>query len=113
MAKNKTYQQTNSAPKLIGDTYSDPTEEIEKEAPPSLVIDKEEPEQDTDWLDISTAPDNGTFINLVENLTDNPIMGYWKRTRKLVKMRWHMTGKWVNALTGMNIGFVPKYWRVR
>lgn len=113
MAKNKSWQQTNPAPKLEGDTYSDRTEEIEKEPAPKIIIDHEDSELDTNWLDISTAPKDGNVIVVAEVLTDDGVLSYWKKTRKLVKMRWHVAGKWMRYTTNMGLGFEPKYWRAK
>lgn len=113
MAKNKNYQQSKPIVNPVEESYSGPPEEFEKESAPNIVIDKEDLEQDTNWLDISTAHKDGTSFMLAENLTDEGVFGYWKKTRKIVKMRWHVSGKWVNGATNMDIGFVPKYWRMR
>ncbi len=64
----------------------------------------------SDNRDIFNAPKDGTRIYLSEKIEDEGVLSYWKSTRLLLKYRWKISGKWVDAF-GQNLGFEPKYWK--
>lgn len=112
MAKNKNNKQQTS---VTTESYSGMPEEMERDSiPDNLNVSEEEGVENVVWLDISTAPQDGSFIYLAKEVTDKVgSLCYWKRTRKFEKMRWHQGGKWVYSGTNMNVSFEPKYWRAR
>jgi hypothetical protein len=60
-------------------------------------------------------PRNGMPVRLSETTDGEGVFGIWKKTRKFANSthRWEESGKWVDFQSGMDISFVPKYWRER
>jgi len=64
---------------------------------------------------IQIPPRNGTPIRVSETVTGEGILAFWRRTRAFANAtrRWSDSGKWVDFSTGLDLKFVPKYWKPR
>lgn len=64
---------------------------------------------------IKMPPRNGMPIRLSENPDEHGVLAMWKKTRKFANTthRWMESGKWVDFQSGMDISFIPKYWKER
>lgn len=60
-------------------------------------------------------PRNGMPVRLSETTDGEGILVFWKKTRKYANTthRWEHSGKWCDFQTGLDINFIPKYWRER
>ena len=67
--------------------------------------------RDCRYMTIDTAPKVGIQMVVSEMGLDEGVRALWKRSRFFEKGRWQMTGKWIEPITGKDIGFEPKYWR--
>lgn len=67
------------------------------------------------WQDITSAPRNGTPIEVMDELNTNIANVYWKKTRAFANPthKWQETGFWCGELSGQKINFSPVYWRQR
>lgn len=64
---------------------------------------------------LEMPPRNGMGVKLAENSNDKGILALWKKTRKFANAthRWQESGKWIDFHSGMDINFIPKYWKER
>lgn len=67
------------------------------------------------WMPIETASLNGMPIKLSLEPNGDGVVGFWKKTRAFANAtkRYEPYGKWVDFMTGMDIGFTPKFWKDR
>lgn len=68
---------------------------------------------DAGWHPIDTFPKNGLPMRVSGISAGDGVLAIWKRTRVFNGKAWTDTGIWIDAQTGVDINFTPKYWKER
>lgn len=67
------------------------------------------------WLDMSTAPHDGTLVELAMLARAHEpkiITAKWRITRRRIDRQWQVVGFWANPQTMEEIGETPQGWRM-
>lgn len=65
------------------------------------------------WNHIDSLEHHGLPVIVSEKPGGEGLAAIWRRTRVFAGKKWKDTGKWVNAMTGVDILFSVNYWRER
>lgn len=72
------------------------------------------PAPDVSWLDIATAPRDGTLVELhyTTHIPDKPIYARYRVTRRRIDRGWKPVGFWSDPVSREEIGGEPTGWRL-